>query len=50
MQKKRVFYEGNKRNVQKRIMKNAIDKYTKLFKPNEKILKSNYCLSVPDSV
>jgi len=29
--------------------KKFVDKYTKLCKPNDNILESNYCLSVPDN-
>ena len=34
------------KNIEKRWIKNVVAKLTKLFKPNEKILHQNYCLSV----
>ena len=33
------------KNVKKRLIINVFDKYTKLFKPNEKVLQKNYLLS-----
>lgn len=38
------FYEENKKPV-KRIIKNAVDKLSKLSKANEEILQLAYCLS-----
>jgi len=38
------------KDVRQCLVEDVVDKYTELFKPNEKILKQNYCLSVHDNV
>jgi len=36
---KNAFIMKKIKNLNKRLIKNVVDKYTKLFKPNEKILQ-----------